>query len=84
MRLSYHSVSVQEQAVRPLPTIPIYDLLETRWIQPLTHPRPLGQLMHPLPIPSHLLIKHCIFILWQHLRLRRHLGLPARNQLDRL
>ena len=34
--------------------------------------------MYPLSITTKLLlaIKHCIFILWSHLRLRRHLVLP--------
>ena len=32
--------------------------------------------MDPLPIPLLLAIKHCIFILRSHLRLRRHLLFP--------
>ena len=32
--------------------------------------------MNPLPIMPLFAIKHCIFILWPHLRLRRHLLFP--------
>lgn len=46
------------------------------WIYPLTDPRPLWQLMNPLPIPLLLPIKHGIFVLRSHLRLRWHLLFP--------
>ena len=54
-----------------------------RRVQPLAHPRPLRQLMYPLPVLPLLLIEDCILVLRQHLLLRRHLRLPPLYQLDR-
>lgn len=62
----------------------LFSTLETRRVQSLTNSCPLRQLMHSLPIPSHLLIKHEVFIPRQHFLFSRHLRLPPRNQLDRL
>ena len=48
-----------------------------RRIHPLTNPRPLRQLMHPLPIPLRLAIKHRILVPRQHFRFGGHLRFPA-------
>jgi hypothetical protein len=57
--------------------------LETRRVQSLTNARPLGQLVHALPVSLCLLVEQRVLVARQHLRLGRHLDLPALNQLGR-
>ena len=40
--------------------------------------------MNALSVPLFLPVEYGVFILWQHLLLRRHLGLPPLQGLERL
>lgn len=53
--------------------------LETWWVQSLAHPRPLGQFMNALPVPSNFLVEHAVLVPRQHLRFRWHFCFPSFN-----